>query len=289
MSIARQGSGYLLRFHGLADFTLSATGRLIRCYVQPGTSLQTARAPVPGPGDPPRSCTGGQARPSRQCRRDAGRSRGLPWPGRKWEIYPGRSVGQDRLPATDRRLPAVGGSGGGFAAVPSYPGLRLWPDSALALGAEPRDLQPVADYTSKGRLAGEGRGFSFNANPVRLVRLYVLASPEKGRRPVPGIDGCPAGKLYRPLEHGFLLDVTGPRALGRRVRCAGPVGRCGPGGASGLPARFGRLPAVCRGDSAGCRGAPEAPPRSSEPVDCQSRDYLLLGNYARRVTGAGPE
>jgi hypothetical protein len=63
----------------------------------------------------------------------------------------------------------------GPLAVPSYPGLRLWSDSAAEMFGHDAKAVPVAHYTHKRR-CGVGRAVPFATDATRLSCVYVLAS-----------------------------------------------------------------------------------------------------------------
>jgi hypothetical protein len=62
----------------------------------------------------------------------------------------------------------------GIEAVPSYPGLRLWPD-ALALASVGGTLAPVAEYTRKQRVVPTSAPTRFASCGALVRRVYTLA------------------------------------------------------------------------------------------------------------------
>ena len=62
----------------------------------------------------------------------------------------------------------------GWLAIPSYPGVRLWPSTVDALLTESMPTCDVADYTTKQRL-GRTERLSQASDPARLRSLFVLA------------------------------------------------------------------------------------------------------------------
>ena len=65
---------------------------------------------------------------------------------------------------------------GGFDVYPTYAGLRLWPDSAEALGIDSGPLAKVAHYTDKVRLAAAEARYLFCGEPRRLGWIFVLCA-----------------------------------------------------------------------------------------------------------------
>ena len=84
----------------------------------------------------------------------------------------------------------------GFQALPSYPGLRLWP------GAGP-----------KRRVNGEDITFRSDGSPLRGI--FVLGT-RTGRGPAAWVRPMPAARAFVELaRHQFQLDVTDRNGLGR--------------------------------------------------------------------------
>ncbi len=69
---------------------------------------------------------------------------------------------------------------GSVTAVPSYPGLRLWPDACALAGVAAEQTSPVAEHTGKRRVVPESGAPGFSAGPARVHRVYVL-SPDGDR------------------------------------------------------------------------------------------------------------
>lgn len=67
---------------------------------------------------------------------------------------------------------------GCVVAIPSYPGVRLWPETATAIFGEGKPLAEVAHYTEKRRV-DENAGIQFCARPAVLRRMYFLVPPDE--------------------------------------------------------------------------------------------------------------
>jgi hypothetical protein len=61
--------------------------------------------------------------------------------------------------------------------VPSYPSLRLWPDTVSTLLGNTSTLPPVAHYLPKQRVGTEHGHFEFTDEHLPLERVYVLDQP----------------------------------------------------------------------------------------------------------------
>jgi len=91
-------------------------------------------------------------------------------------------------------------------AVPSYPGLRLWPDMIRALWHHGPRGPRVAEYSDKRRL--RPRGLAMAApGPAPLRALYLLAPPGT-RREIRITRVAPREAVGRLLAHTHRLDVT---------------------------------------------------------------------------------
>jgi len=96
---------------------------------------------------------------------------------------------------------------GAFHVVPSYPGLRLWPDVVPALAGGSAVLPRVCHYSSKGRLQ---RALPFSSQPLPLRRLYLLAESADGISIAPL---TPRDALIELVKCSYVLDVTDRSAL----------------------------------------------------------------------------
>ncbi len=103
-------------------------------------------------------------------------------------------------------------SGKRWSVVPSYPGIRLWPDmlGVLAPGAE--DVSGVAHYTSKKRVAAATTPFARSAAPLAAVYL-VRARSAAARVRVTPLTGAAA--LMELVPFTYLLDFEAREQLER--------------------------------------------------------------------------
>jgi hypothetical protein len=98
--------------------------------------------------------------------------------------------------------------------VPSYPGLRLWDDSAKAVLGPGQKRSVMAHYSNKSRFKHPKMEQEFDGRPVPLTRIYwldpVLSARGREIRILP-IEG-PRG-LVRLLESSFRLNFKEARPL----------------------------------------------------------------------------
>lgn len=214
LAFARHPAGYLLRFQDFGDFLVSADGRRVRCYPQDGTPIETIRHLFLD-----------QVLPlvlSRQGRLVLHSSAVLTPAGAVAFVG---STGQGKstlaLSFATRGDPFLADDclvldehQGKLMAVPSYPGLRLWPETVSEVFERAPELAEVAHYSAKKRLSPHGE-MSFSYQPAPLRRVYFLAEP-------PGAKGAAAVEI-RPLSgseallelvrYAYLLDITDRETL----------------------------------------------------------------------------
>jgi len=210
LSLGRIGGGsrprYLLRFPALADFEVSADGG--RIVARPAATL---------PDETLRHLLIDQVLPldtSRHGRLSLHASavylRGIGTIAFVGEAGRGKStlaaafaVAGARVVADD--CLAIELAGNGAAALPAYPGLRLWPAST-GRGVLPPDRGgPVAHYTTKRRIDGASLRYQHAPSPLRAL---FLLRPRASRGPAAAITRCgPAARVMGLLRYAYVLDV----------------------------------------------------------------------------------
>lgn len=177
LSLARNGEQYHLRFVDLADFLVDVKEGTILCYPDAGTPAQTVRhllldqvLPVLL-SQPGRPVLHGSA-----VSTPAGAVAFLGSSGRgKSTLTASFALAGCPLMTDDCLL--VRERAGEFVVVPSYPGVRLWPETITALHGDSIATSNVAHYTAKKRLeAGDAR-LPFADAPAVLRRVYLLDAP----------------------------------------------------------------------------------------------------------------
>ena len=216
LSIGRSVDGYQLRFPGLADFRVSATGDCITCH--PASRL-------------PRSTLAhlllDQVLPLAMTRRGLlvlhASAVHIPRCGTIAFVGP-TGCGKSTLAAamglagcdvvTDDCL--VVHSGTRCVAMPGYPGLRLWQDAARGLGVRDHAGARVAHYSIKRRLVSQA--VSFRSKPSPIAALFVIGA--RRRRGLPTrvrILGA-RERLMALASCVYLMDVEDRRQLAQMFR-----------------------------------------------------------------------
>jgi len=111
----------------------------------------------------------------------------------------------------------------GLFAIPAYPGLRLWTDSAESLSTDWSDAPSVAHYTRKRRVLTAPAAERFPVRPVRLAVIYCIAREPRsnGAEEIsePLIEPLRANEVFlQLLSARFMLDITDRTVLTRNLR-----------------------------------------------------------------------
>jgi hypothetical protein len=209
LSLAREGTDYLLRFRNLADFIVCGDAKLVRCHPVPEVPLQTIR-----------HLLFDQVMPIILSRRGrlvlhasavASRMGGIAFLGRGGQ---GKSTlalsfcKEGFALLTDDCL-LLREENEQFIGTPSYPGVRLWPDGISALFERKPAAHGVAHYNKKRRLGQDGAA-PFCSEPVPLTHMYFLAQPRKtsGRgEPITIFRLSPQEAFMELTRVAYLLDI----------------------------------------------------------------------------------
>lgn len=210
VGFARDTSGYLLRFPRLADFDVQPDTRTIRCYSAADTPLHTLRHLILDQVLP--LVVGGRDRLALHgsvVATERGAVAFLAGPGYGKSTLAARLALRGCPLISDdccllRRTPE------GFQAVPSYPGVRLAPDSIGHLfGDRSAGFEQVAHYSTKRRVAREDGRLPFCPQPVPLARIYVLGAMDELQeaRQIAIRPLTRRAALFDLLNYTFHLDV----------------------------------------------------------------------------------
>ncbi len=238
------GAGRLLRFPGLADFTISEDGKRVAVWPAPETNPETLRHLLLDHVFP---------------RLLAHRGRlvlhsGAVRVGESAIAFLGPSgCGKSTLTAGfhEAGLPLLSDDGvvltpgdGCTWVLPTYPSLRLWPDAVAGLFSRAPALAPMAHYSSKQRV-GLGDGEESGRTPLTLAALYVLASESGADAQAIGLTSLsPRDACMEIIRNSFQLDVTDRRRAAEALDAAGDISQHVPAFRLSFPREFARLPDV---------------------------------------------
>ncbi len=243
LSVAKVGKGYLLRFHELADFMVTRSGRDVSCSPAAGTPPETLRHLLLDQVIPLIVNLSG---------REALHASALSTPGGAIALVGPTGSGKSTLagsflaagyPLLSDDCLVLAEHGSSVRAVSAYPGLRLWRDARTWLFKEDGDDTAVAHYTTKRRVRIEASPRTYRAEPQTLGRVYLLASspdPERVEiQPMTAREG-----LVALIRAAFRLDTTDGAMLTRQLRLLARVVSTVPVRRLVFPRVFERLAAV---------------------------------------------
>lgn len=247
LAIGRQERGYLLRFESMIDFAVSRDAREILCYADSETPSETVRHLLLD-----------QVLP-------------LVLSSRGHLVLHGSAVA-----APEGTIAFVGDSGSGkstlassftedgmavltddcllleekegcLTAIPSYPGVRLWPSIAYAMLGKRRPLAEVAHYSEKKRV-NRSAGIRFSNQPAKLRRMYFLA-PREESGPIANVGITPLSSrdlVVELVKYTYLMDVTDRLRLRREFERLSRIATQPLFYRLSFPRDFSRLPEVRR-------------------------------------------
>jgi hypothetical protein len=125
---------------------------------------------------------------------------------------------------------------GGVWAIPSYAGVRLWPDAASRLGYRGR---LVAHYSDKVRVRSGGR--PSGDRPARLCAVFLLSPPSSRVRAVTVSARSPRDAFIGLARSAYILDIEDRIGLTRLFNQLGALSERVPMAALRLPKDGGRL------------------------------------------------
>jgi hypothetical protein len=209
----RQAHGYFLRFPTMADFSVSNNAREICCYATPDTPAETIRHLILDQVLPLLLSRHGRIvlhGSAAATPRGAIAFVGETGWGKSTLVSSFAEAGMAVL--TDDCL-LLHENASRLLVIPSYPGVRLWPETALTVFGTDKPWTQVAHYTQKKRLGAEA-GIRFCTWPTELRRLYFLAPPdESARLRVERLS--PRDTMLELVKYCYLMDVTDRARLHR--------------------------------------------------------------------------
>ena len=206
--LGRQGDDYLLRFPDLADFVVQRDGREISCCPGPGIPTDTIRHLLLDQVIPLLlSKQGRLVLHGSAVLTPHGAVAFLGETGQGKSTLASSFSGKGSQVLTDDCL-LVKEEDGQLLAIPSYPGLRLWPETAEALFGPKKPLAEVAHYTGKKRV-NQNIGLSFCDEPAALQRIYFLSPPDEMEEKSVSIAAVsPRDAFMELVRFTYLIDIT---------------------------------------------------------------------------------
>ena len=237
----RRGRDIVLRFPGLADFTVSTGGKDVICIPVPEADEETLQHLFLNQVLPlvmnARGCLsfhGSAVDVGGACAAFLGPT----GRGKSTLAASFATMGQGFL--TDDGL-IVALRGGRHVVEPSHPSLRLWEDSEAALLPTGSETAEPVSYTSKSRFVA-GERLAHAAAELPLAAIFVLGEQTADAIAIRRLSQ--AETVVAVLGNCFQIDVEDRQALARQF--VGVTGLCEavPGFSLDYPRQFGLLPAV---------------------------------------------
>jgi hypothetical protein len=214
--LGRDDRGYLLRFPALADFSVSNDAKEIRCYADPALPLETIKHLLLDQVIP--LILSSRGRLVLHASSIVSPYGAIAFIGQTgWgKSTLAASFGENGFPLITDDCLLVNEDGEQLTATPSYPGLRLWPQTVDALFPQLPALPEVAHYTDKRRLA-DSTVMPFCSATVPLKRIFFL-SPPGGADQAPEIAIeriSPRDAFVGLVKFTYVLDITDRLMLGQ--------------------------------------------------------------------------
>ncbi|MGB0109939.1 MAG: hypothetical protein WBP52_15695 [Terriglobales bacterium] len=211
--LGRHGDDYLLRFPDLADFEVLKNTKEIFCYPKPETTSDTIRHLLLDQVIPLLlSQQGRLVLHGSAVLTPHGAVAFLGETGRGKSTL-ASSFSEKGAPVLTDDCLLVKEADGQLLAVPSYQGLRLWPEAVDALFGQETPLVEVAHYTEKKRVDGNV-GLSFCTEPAALRRIYFLAPADESEgKSVSIVPLSPRDACMELVKFTYLIDITDRQRL----------------------------------------------------------------------------
>lgn len=206
--IGRCGSGFLVRFPGLAIFLISRDGQKVRCAPRQGTRSRVVAHLFLAQVLPlALSQRGRLVLHASAVATQHGAVAFLGAAGQGKSTLSASFVRRSFPLLTDDGLLLVE-DGTMLAGVPSYPEIRLWPDVLAVLGDSGLETHDVAHRTGKKRLTIDRGPWMFSREPVPVRRMYVLGRAKPARSRAVTITALtPREAFIELVKHTYRLDL----------------------------------------------------------------------------------
>lgn len=216
LSRRRTADGFVLRFHGLADISVTSDGARILCRPLPGLPPSTLRHLALDVVAPLALTLAGLAVVHAGAVASPEGAVVFVGPTGSGKSTLTAALAASGWPVVADDALAIEAGPAAPVCLPGYPGLRLWPDSLEALCGDRVEIAvPVAHYSSKKRFSLRADGRLYCDRPTPLRQLYLLGNAE-GEGWVPRITQASRREgLLALLESQFSIDPGDP-ALARR-------------------------------------------------------------------------
>lgn len=208
----RTGTGYLLRFPGLADFLMSDDGSEVHCRAVPDLDDVSTQHLYLNQVLPLRlSKSGKLVFHASVIEAEGGAIAFAAESGRGKSTLAASFASNGFRFLTDDGL-VLEECAQGYLAQPSHASVRLWRDSQVALISEDAELAPPVAFTPKARILS-GAELAHCNEPRPLRRVYFLGDGSAEQIIIRGLE--PSEALIGLVKHSFLMDLDQRDVLAR--------------------------------------------------------------------------
>jgi len=222
LSFGKRGKDYVLRFPDWADFLISHDGKEVKCCPLPGTQASTVRHLFLD-----------QVIPLVLSRREALvlHASAVLTPRGAIAFIGQSGQGKSTLAAWFAQIgcPLISDdylvlrqSGSEWAAIPSYPGVRLWPQASDGIFGALLESSEIAHYTEKRRVS-DAALVPFVESPSHLECLYFLDDLEIARSGARVAPSNPRDAFMKLVACAFNLDVRDKILLREQFNAIGQL------------------------------------------------------------------
>ena len=251
--LGKRQDDYLLRFPDMADFTIAQNAKKISCSPSPDTTTITIRHLLLDQVIPLLlSSQGRLVQHGSSVLTPLGAMAFIGETGSGKSTL-ASSFSRQGLPVLTDDCLLLKEENGQLLAIPSYPGLRLWPRTVRALFGQETALADVATYTEKKRVDGNV-GLSFCAEPAALRRMYFLAPPDGDKKSISIIPLSTRDAFMELVKFTFLIDITDRQRLRQEFERLSRISGLPLFFRLGFPRDFSLLPDVRRAILENARG-----------------------------------
>ena len=209
LAIGRQARGYLLRFQAMVDFVVSPDAREILCYADSNTPSETIRHLLLDQVLPLVLSSRGQFVLHGSAVLTSKGTIAFVGDSGSGKSTLASSFSEDGMEVLTDDCLLLEEEAGCLTAIPSYPGVRLWPNVADAMLGKGGALTEVAHYTEKKRV-NRSAGIRFSTRAAKLGRVYFLALAEEGEQGA-NVKISPLSSrdvVVELVKYTYLIDVT---------------------------------------------------------------------------------
>ena len=244
LKFALKAPDYLLRFTGLADFLVPRDGQDIKCQPLPDTTESTVRHLLLDSVIPLILSRREQLVLHASAILTQHGAIAFIGTSGQGKSTLAASHGRRGFPLISDDYLVVRQIEGHWIAVPSYPGVRLLPESSDGIFEVAPPSDEVATYTAKRRVS-DLELLPFADRPAKLLCLYVLDEEGVSAPPEPAIERFSARQTFLKLVNSsFNLDTTDKALLRRQFATLGSIVADLPCFRLRYPREFATLPAV---------------------------------------------